>query len=114
MRHELQEVHPIARGFVTAGSAEVSSGFVTAGSAEPSLKLERAAMIYFGVPAYAVHVNGWVRHPERPQDPRPWGMWVAQRSLSKATYAGLLDQMVAGGQPAGMSFADNVAKVRFR
>ena len=102
MRHELQEVHPIARGFVASGSAE------------PSLQLERAAMIYLGVPAYAVHVNGWVRHPERPQDPRPWGMWVAQRSLSKATYAGLLDQMVAGGQPAGMSFADNVAKVRVR
>ena len=38
------------------------------------------------------------------------GVWVAKRSMSKATYAGLLDQMVAGGQPAGLSFADNVRK----
>ena len=37
-------------------------------------------------------------------------MWVAKRSMSKATYAGLLDQMVAGGQPSGMSFAENVRK----
>ena len=38
------------------------------------------------------------------------GVWVAKRSLTKATYAGLLDQMVAGGQPAGLSFVDNVRK----
>ena len=29
---------------------------------------------------------------------------------SKATYPGLLDQMVAGGQPSGLSFDDNVVK----
>ena len=38
------------------------------------------------------------------------GVWVAKRSMSKATYPGLFDQMVAGGQPAGLSFADNVRK----
>jgi len=32
------------------------------------------------------------------------------RRLSKATYPGLLDQMVAGGQPAGLSFLGNVRK----
>ena len=41
---------------------------------------------------------------------RPHSMWVAKRSLSKATYAGLLDQMVAGGQPSFMSFEENVRK----
>ena len=30
--------------------------------------------------------------------------------MSKATYAGLLDQMVAGGQPAQLTFAENVRK----
>ena len=47
---------------------------------------------------------------EEYDDGRPWGMWVAKRSMSKATYAGLLDQMVAGGQPSGMTFAENVRK----
>ena len=35
---------------------------------------------------------------------------MAKRSMSKATYPGLFDQMVAGGQPAGLSFAENVRK----
>ena len=59
---------------------------------------------------YGIHVNGWVRDPDAPDDPTPHAMWVAKRSLSKATYAGLLDQMVAGGQPSRIDFADNVRK----
>ena len=67
-------------------------------------------MIYFGVPSYGVHVNGWVRDPQDGSSSVPWGIWVATRSMSKATYPGLLDQVVAGGQPAGLSFEDNVRK----
>ena len=55
-------------------------------------------MIYFGVPSFGVHVNGWVRNPYDENDHRPYAMWVAKRSMSKATYPGLFDQMVAGGQ----------------
>jgi len=98
VRHELQDVHPLAAGFVPPGGQP------------PSLRMERAAMIYFGIPSYGVHVNGWVRDPQNRDDPTPWAVWVARRSLSKATYAGLLDQMVAGGQPAGLSFEENVCK----
>jgi len=98
VRDELQDVYPL------------SAGFVADGDRMPLVRLERAAMIYFGVPSYGVHVNGWVRNPQQPHDPRPWAMWVAKRSLAKATYAGMLDQMVAGGQPSGLSFADNVRK----
>ena len=99
VRNELQDVHPLSRGFVPPSAG-----------VEPCLRLERAAMIYFGVPSYGIHVNGWVRDPDAPDDPTPHAMWVAKRSLSKATYAGLLDQMVAGGQPSRMDFADNVRK----
>ena len=67
-------------------------------------------MIYFGVPSYGVHVNGWVRDPGNPSSDVPWGMWVATRSMSKATYPGLLDQMVAGGQPTAITFEENVRK----
>mmetsp|Transcript_137711 Transcript_137711/g.239351 ORF Transcript_137711/g.239351 Transcript_137711/m.239351 type:complete len:183 (-) Transcript_137711:155-703(-) len=67
-------------------------------------------MIYFGVPSYGVHINGYVRDPENPNNPRPHSMWVATRSLSKATYPGLLDQFVAGGQPSSMSLLENMRK----
>ena len=99
LRHELQDVHPFSAGFVTAGEG-----------VPPALRMERAAMIYFGVPSYGVHVNGYVRDPANPTSEQPWAMWVAKRSMCKATYPGLLDQFVAGGQPAGMSFDENVRK----
>jgi isopentenyldiphosphate isomerase len=100
LRDELQDVHPFSAGFVVAGKK----------GATPALRMERAAMIYFGVPSYGVHVNGWVRDPENPSSPVPWAMWVGTRSMSKATYPGLLDQMVAGGQPSVISFDENVRK----
>ena len=99
LRNELQDVHPFSRGFVVAGLG-----------VQPALRMERAAMIYFGVPSYGVHVNGWVRDPDDPSSEVPWAMWVATRSMSKATYPGLLDQMVAGGQPTAISFDENVQK----
>mmetsp|Transcript_37316 Transcript_37316/g.81805 ORF Transcript_37316/g.81805 Transcript_37316/m.81805 type:complete len:663 (-) Transcript_37316:2911-4899(-) len=37
-------------------------------------------------------------------------MWMARRSRSKSKYPGMLDHIVAGGQPAGMSLLDNVVK----
>lgn len=99
LRNELQDVHPFSTGFVVAG-----------GDVQPALRMERAAMIYFGIPSYGVHVNGWVRNPDEPTSDVPWAMWVATRSMSKATYPGLLDQMVAGGQPTAISFDENVRK----
>ncbi len=66
--------------------------------------MERAAVPLFGVQAYGVHMNGYV------EDGGGLKMWVARRSLNKGSAPGKLDQMVAGGQPAGISLADNLAK----
>ncbi|CAM9242463.1 unnamed protein product [Discosporangium mesarthrocarpum] len=90
LRNELQDVHGI--------SSNLNPRM------PPLVKLERAAMIYFGVPSFGVHVNGYVRDNGRIY------VWLGVRSNSKATYPGLWDQMVAGGQPAGMSFMENVQK----
>jgi hypothetical protein len=68
------------------------------------MTLERAAVPLFGVRAYGVHMNGVVG------DGWDVRMWVAKRSLSKPTGPGKLDQLVAGGQPAGVSLADNLVK----
>ncbi|CAM9568541.1 unnamed protein product [Chrysoparadoxa australica] len=91
LRDELQDVRPFNQLCM---------------STAPVIQMERAAMIYFGIPGHATHVNGWVRA----DDGTPEKMWVGLRSASKATYPGRLDQMVAGGQPAGLSYRENVEK----
>jgi len=67
-------------------------------------EMERAAVPLFGVKGYGVHMNGYVRDGEQSK------IWVGKRSLTKPTGPGKLDQIVAGGQPAGMSLRDNLIK----
>lgn len=59
----------------------------------PAFLLERAAVPHFGIKAYGVHVNGFVKDPSGTEF-----LWVARRSMSKPTFPGMLDHMVAGGQ----------------
>ena len=68
------------------------------------MAMERAAAPHFGVRAYGVHMNGFVR--------RGGGihMWVARRAEDKPTYPGMLDNTVAGGQPAGIGYKENLIK----
>lgn len=73
-------------------------------SAPALLTMERAAVPLFGVKGYGVHVNGFVR------DGAEIKMWIGKRSPDKPTGPGKLDQIVAGGQPAGVSLSDNVIK----
>ena len=37
-------------------------------------------------------------------------MWIAKRDSNKQTYPGLLDNMVAGGQPIGLGLKENLMK----
>jgi len=67
-------------------------------------EIERAAVPSFGVCAYGIHVNGFVR------DGANLRLWVGRRSRHKPTYPGQLDHLVAGGQPAGLSLAENLLK----
>ncbi|HEX6978616.1 MAG TPA: DUF4743 domain-containing protein [Alphaproteobacteria bacterium] len=70
----------------------------------PLLKIERAAVPHFGIRAYGVHMNGYVRRPDGLH------MWIARRARDKHTYPGMLDNMVAGGQPIGIGLMDNLIK----
>jgi isopentenyldiphosphate isomerase len=70
----------------------------------PAMQMERAACPYFGLRAYGVHLNGFVRKPDGIH------MWVARRCKTKQTYPGLLDNMVAGGQPIGLGLMENLIK----
>ncbi|MGE0153436.1 MAG: DUF4743 domain-containing protein [Reyranellaceae bacterium] len=71
---------------------------------EPLMAMERAAIPFFGVRAYGVHLTGFVRKGDGLH------VWVATRSKSKPTYPGMLDNTVAGGQPEGLSLIDNLIK----
>lgn len=66
--------------------------------------IERAAVQFFGVAGYGVHLNGFVGAGKKLK------MWIAKRALNKPSAPGKLDQMVAGGQPAGMSLEANLVK----
>ncbi len=68
------------------------------------MTIERAAIPFFGVRAYGVHVNGFVRDDDGIR------MWIARRAAGKQTYPGMLDNMIAGGQPIGIGLHENMIK----
>lgn len=94
------ELYPVATSFDQADS--------------PLLSVERVSAPLLGVLQYGVHVNGLVRDDDDDDDTRSQRreprMWIARRSASKSKYPGMLDHIVAGGQPTGVSLADNVVK----
>jgi 8-oxo-dGTP pyrophosphatase MutT (NUDIX family) len=71
----------------------------------PSLAtLDRAAVPAFGVRAEGVHVNGLVRRADGLH------VWVAVRARDKSIAPGKLDNIVAGGIPAGLSPEETLVK----
>ncbi len=72
--------------------------------AEPFFRLDRGAVPFFGVRAYGVHLNGFVRTAGGID------MWVGRRADDKAVAPGKLDNMVAGGQPIGLTVEENLIK----
>lgn len=73
----------------------------------PLFFIERAATPALGLRAWGVHLVGYVP-PAR--EGAAYRFWIATRSLAKPTYPGQLDNMVAGGQPAGLGFRQNLIK----
>jgi len=72
--------------------------------ATPHFQLERAAMPTFGCRSFGVHMHGYVRRADGLH------MWIARRSRTKGTFPGMLDNIVAGGQPIGLSRRQNLVK----
>jgi hypothetical protein len=70
----------------------------------PLLLMERAATPLFGLQTYGINVNGLVR------DGDDWKVWVARRAMTKHVDPGMLDLVVGGGLPHGMSIAGNLLK----
>ena len=78
---------------------------VRAGVEGPALaQIDRGALPAFGIVTQGVHVNGLVR--------RPGGLhlWMGWRSRSKPVAPGQLDNVVAGGIPAGLTPGETLVK----
>ncbi len=67
-------------------------------------QLDRGAMAPFGAMSQGVHVNGFVRRADGLH------LWVGWRSRSKPVAPGQMDNVVAGGVPAGLSPAECLVK----
>lgn len=65
------------------------------------MTIDRGVVSLFGIAAYGVHVNGCVGGDH---------LWIGKRAANKAVAPGKLDNMIAGGQPAGLSLMDNLVK----
>jgi 8-oxo-dGTP pyrophosphatase MutT (NUDIX family) len=64
---------------------------------EALARLDRGALSALGVISQGVHVNGRVRRPDGLH------LWVGWRSKHKSVAPGRLDNLVAGGVPAGLT-----------
>lgn len=69
---------------------------------EPIATIDRALVSVFGLRGFGIHVNG-VAHGGA-------ALWIGRRAPDRAVSPGKLDNMVAGGQPAGLSLMDNLVK----
>ncbi len=79
---------------------------VTRWGEEPLMVMDRAVVGLLGLRAFGIHVNGMVLKPHE-QDLQ---LWIGKRAADKAVEPGKLDNMVAGGQPAGLSLQENLVK----
>lgn len=60
-------------------------------------RIDRGALPAFGIMSQGVHVNGFVTRPDGPH------LWVGWRAKDKSVAPGQMDNIVAGGIPAGLS-----------
>jgi len=92
VRHWFEEKFPVKR----------------AHGAVPLFDMERGAISFFGLPAFGVHLNGYVGHGNKMG--AEMKLWVAERSHEKPVEPGKYDQIVAGGQPANLTVMENLIK----
>ncbi|MDE2454886.1 MAG: DUF4743 domain-containing protein [Burkholderiales bacterium] len=76
---------------------------------ETLARFERAAARFWGTLTFGAHATGFVAGP----DGRPQALWIARRSLTKATDPGLYDNLIGGGVPAGQSPAQALVREAF-
>ncbi len=77
---------------------------VTQWGEKPLMLVDRSAVSAFGLRAFGVHLNGYVRQGGTIK------LWIGQRASDREVEPDKLDNMVAGGQPAGLGLQENLVK----
>jgi 8-oxo-dGTP pyrophosphatase MutT (NUDIX family) len=70
----------------------------------PLAQIDRAAVPWFGIRAFGVHINGFVRKPDGLH------LWIGERAADRLIDPGKLDNLVGGGQPIGLTLEENLCK----
>jgi len=70
----------------------------------PLAQVDRIAVPWFGVRAWGVHVNGFVRKKDGIH------MWIGKRASDRPAEPGKLDHIIGGGQPIGLTPEQNLCK----
>lgn len=99
-----RDLRALAERGLVPGWRDEQYPVVSAWGRPEAFRVERAAASRLGTKAFGVHVNAWVRREPEPH------LWVARRSRLRRHAPGKLDHLVAGGQPAGLSLAENLVK----
>lgn len=71
---------------------------------EPLAQIDRAAVPWFGVKGFGIHVNGFVRKADGIY------LWIGERATDRLVDPGKLDNMIGGGQPIGLTLEQNLCK----
>jgi 8-oxo-dGTP pyrophosphatase MutT (NUDIX family) len=66
--------------------------------------IDRAGLPGLGLPAFGVHVNGFVRRQDGLH------LWIGRRAQDRQVAPGKLDHLVAGGVPAGLTIRQTLVK----
>jgi 8-oxo-dGTP pyrophosphatase MutT (NUDIX family) len=67
-------------------------------------QIDRAGLPALGLPAFGVHVNGFVRGPNGLE------LWIGRRAMDRLVAPGKLDHLVAGGITMGLTAAQTLIK----
>lgn len=89
---------------VFAGWREEAFAIGPSIDAQPVAQLERSAVPVFGVQAYGVHMNGFVRTSKGLK------LWVGKRALHRPIEPGKLDNLAAGGIAIGLGVQETLIK----
>ena len=84
-------------------------GVVAQAGASPLARVERASARFWGTLTFGAHANGYAADGQG----RPTHLWIARRSMHKATDPGKLDNLVGGGVPHGQSPFETLVREGF-
>lgn len=69
-------------------------------------EIERSMCGYLGIRTYGCYLNAYCRN----EITNEYRIWISRRAMSKSTYPGMLDQVVAGGLTSGLTPLVNMIK----